>query len=243
LDDDAAKSAADADQGKPITTQLGGEMPIQFEIRYNDAVQTISGDPSSAGEMSVPTPQKGQTLSFALTNTSKAKIGVVVKVNGESTLGQETAEDAACWKWILEPGKQYGLKGFYSMTDNSVTLFKVLDDDESAARMAEWSGGRPRAGYIDLQVFQESDVSDEALKVGRTLRGMSRAVEKKKHPATAAAARKLVQSLSNTAKARGLIVAGEQKENVKLEEDQLKNAQPSVHMHINYYKPAGSATP
>jgi hypothetical protein len=243
LDDDAAKSAADADGGNSITNQLGGEMPIKFEIRYNNTSQTISADSSSSGEYSVPTPNKGDTISFLLTNTSKAKIGVVVKINGESTIGQEMNEDPACLKWILEPGKQYGLKGFYSMTDNSVTLFKVLDDDESAARMAEWSSGRPRAGYIDVQVFQESDVSDESLKVGRTLRGMSRAVEKKKHPATAAAARKLVQSLSNTAKSRGLIVAGEQKENQKIEEDQLKNAQPSVHMHINYYKPAGSATP
>lgn len=243
LDDDAADSAASSSEGKSVTQQAGSEIPIKFEIRYNNNVQTISQDPGSLGEMKVDEPKAGDEVSFQITNTTSAKIGVVVKVNGESTLGQDTAEDAACQKWILEPNKPYALKGFYTYPENKVAKFKVLSDEDSAARMAEWAGSRPRAGYIDVTVFT-SGVASEDLTFGRTLRSLGPSHGKHPHPKTAAQARSLVdehtKSHSTKAKKRGLVVASDQKEDAHLTEDSLDNMTATFQLQINYYKPIAS---
>jgi hypothetical protein len=237
LDDEAAKSASDADKGKPINDQVSGEVPVKFEIFYDGKPQTLTPDTSSPGEFTVTTPQKGQTVTFQLTNTAKGKIGVVVKVNGESTINQEITDDSGCLKWILAPDGKYGLRGFYTMPDKTLAPFKVLDDEESKARMAEWAGSRPRAGSIDVTVFTENPDGPEEMSVGRTLRGLPPPKARTMHPKTAKDAHTLVRQISNTKRSRGLIVAGDQKENVNLQEDQLKNATQSYQMHINYYKP------
>ena len=143
-------TASAADKGKPIADQVGSEMPIS-----RDSLQRRGPDHQreldSAGEMSVPTPQKGQTVLFGLTNTSKEKIGVVVRINGESTLEQEVAEDAACLKWILCGRAERAPSRLYTQVDSNLTVFRVLDDQGSAARMAEWSGSRPRAASSMLR--------------------------------------------------------------------------------------------
>ena len=241
LDQEAADSASEADGGKSVNTQIGAEMPIKFEILYNNTPQTISQDATSAGEFSVPTPQKGQTVTFNLVNTTQEKIGVVVKVNGESTLGQDINEDAQCQKWILQPGKNYSLRGFYSQTDNTVTIFKVLDDEESAARLAEWNGSRPRAGFIDIAVFRENPDGPEMV-FGRNPNGALRGQPAGKSSRAVTAKDAVEQVKANLKQGdgktkRGLIVQGDQKENVKLQEDNMKNATQMFNMQINYYRP------
>src|SRR5205823_1090866 len=144
-----------AESGKSITQQAMGDAPIKFEVRYNNVPQTITQDPGLFGDLRIDPPNQGDEVTFYMTNMSPNKIGAVVKVNGESTLSQETAEDAACQKWVLTPSKLYALRGFYVTGESKLTPFKVLSDDESAARMAEWSGSHARAGYIDVTVFTE----------------------------------------------------------------------------------------
>lgn len=242
LDQDAADSAASTTEGQTVTQQAGAEVPIKFEIRYNGTPQTISQDPGSLGEMRVNEPREGDVVTFMVTNTTQSKIGLVVKVNGESTLGQDMAEDAACQKWFLDPGKAYALKGFYTWPENKVTLFKVLSDEDSAARMAEWSGSHPRAGFFDVTVFTQgiADVaaSDE-MSFGRTLRGLSRSVGKDHHPKTAAQARSLVEAHTKSQRTkkttRGLVVAGDQQEDAHLKEDNLENTTATFQLQINYY--------
>jgi hypothetical protein len=248
LDEDACNSAAATTEGQTVTQQAGAEIPIKFEIRYNDAPQTITQDPGSLGEMRVDEPKAGDTVSFYVTNTTQATIGFVIKVNGESTLNQDTAEDSACQKWIVEAGKTVSLKGFYTAPDYKLTRFKVLSDEDSAARMAEWSGSRPRAGYIDVTVFTPgvADLAsaDAELSYGRTLRGLSRSLGKQHHPKTAAQARSLVdahvKSHGSKKKSRGLIVAGDSQEDTNLKEEHLDSTTATFQLQINYYKPAGS---
>lgn len=247
LDEDAADSAAASTEGQSVTQQAPGEVPIKFEIRYNGVAQTIGQDPGSLGELRVDEPKEGDVVTFVVTNVTQSKIGVVVKINGESTLGYETAEDAVCQKWALEPGKPYTLKGFYTYPENKVTMFKVLSDEDSAARMAEWSGSRPRAGYIDVTVFTAgvAEPSVDETSLTRSLRGHSRSLPgKSNHPHTADQARSLVDSHikhgAKKKKSRGLIAAGDQKVDVNLTEEHLETTTATFQLQINYYKPSGS---
>ena len=164
--------------------------------------------------MRVNPPKEGDVIQFVITNVTKSKIALVVKVNGENTLGQEMVEDAACQKWVLDAGKTYSLKGFYSYPENTVVPFKVLNDDDSVARLADWSGSRPRSGYIDVTVFAPNPVLSDELALGPTYRSLMRSQGKQQHPRTAAEARKQVAAMASKGdgkKKRGLIVGGEQR--------------------------------
>lgn len=241
LDQDAADSATLSSDGTSVTQQATDSVPIRFEIKYYGTVQAISADPGSFGEMRVDTPHQGDAVTFHVTNTTKDKIGLVLKVNGESTLGQDSGENSVCQKWILAPGQAYGLRGFYTYPENKLAVFKVLSDEDSAARMAEWSGSRPRAGYIDVTVFTPGPAESTDMTYGRTLRGLTRPGGKSSHPKSAAEARSLIHSQvgSHTTKkkSRGLVVAGDQKEDANLHEDQADNLLASFQLQINYYKP------
>ncbi len=242
LDNDAANSAAQADSGKPVNQQLSKDSesaPIKVEILYNGVSQNISADDASAGEMKLGTPAKGDTVAIQLTNTTSQKIGVVLKVNGISTLDNETGEDASNRKWVLEPGKPYQIQGFY--VADKVNIFQVLDDNESAARMADeaWAG-KARAGYIDVSVFSEGPAPNpdsDTMKVGRgiSLRNPTAKSRSLNHPATAAEAKKKAREL--TMKKRGLIDKGTNQQDSVLERDSLSNPTQIYQMHIGYYKP------
>jgi len=241
MNDAAAESAAAATDGKSISQQAAGEVPIKFEIRYNNQPQLIGQDPGSLGEMRVNPPKEGDKVQFVITNVTKSKIALVVKVNGENTLGQEMVEDAACQKWVLDAGKTYSLKGFYSYPENTVVPFKVLNDDDSVARLADWSGSRPRSGYIDVSVFAPNPVINDELALGPTYRSLTRSQGKQHHPKTAAEARKQVEAMASPGdgkKKRGLIVGGASGEAAHLVADTLDNTTCTFQLQINYYKPA-----
>jgi hypothetical protein len=241
MDSAAADSAAAATDGKPISQQAAGEIPIKFEIRYNSDTQVIGQDPGSLGEMRVNPPKEGDKVQFVVTNVTASKIAIVVKVNGESTLGQETVEDAACQKWILDPGKTYSLKGFYTYPENKVVPFKVLNDDDSVARLADWSGSRPRSGYIDVSVFVPNPAISDELAAGPSYRGLARTQGKAHHPKTMSEARKQIENMATQTagkKKRGLIVGETAGESAHLEGDHLDNTTCTFQLQINYYKPA-----
>lgn len=243
LDDDAANSAANADQGTSVNKQLandGDQAPIKFEILYNGSPQTITADSSSSGEYKIdPSPQVGQTVTFRMTNTTQEKIAVLVKVNGISTIEKEDGDDQGCMKWILEPGKVYQLRGFYK--DGKVDMFKVLSDDESAARVAD-EAFKGRGGWIDVTVFR-SGSEDETAKVGRSLRGLGKHSGKPKPRSLKEARARVDKRVKAVARSkgkhrRGLITEGGGTEDQTLEQEEFKNPTPSYNMHINYYTAA-----
>jgi hypothetical protein len=249
LDDDSADSASKADQGTSVDKQLSNDndsAPIKFDILFNGMAQQKTADSNSPGEFRIDqSPQAGTTVTFQMTNTTQDKIAVVVKVNGLNTIGKEDNEDQACTKWILEPGKLYGLRGYY--VDDKVYVFQVLSDDESAARVSD-EAFKGRGGWIDVTVFPQGSGRDDTAKISRSLRGLTKHGSKTK-PKNLAEARALVNKHIPTATAgrksysrRGLIVEGNAQDQ-KLETDDFQiSPTPSYHMQINYYSAPATGT-
>ena len=141
LDEAAADDASKRD-GTSANPLKDSDDPVQLEIFYDGAPVALEADTSSPGEVRVGThqkaadPKEGQKVKFVVTNKSSDTVGVVLAVNGKSTLFLEdltSKSPGECTKWILAPGEAYTIEGFYMSEDGKqVRAFKVLSDDESA---------------------------------------------------------------------------------------------------------------
>jgi hypothetical protein len=122
LDLAAAQSASDIngpDGGGGGTTKPNNNKPpyttfLDFKVFYNDMLQPI--EPSvNPSKWKMPTPgEAGQKVHFIVTNKSDKRIAVVILVNGINTLEDEQGRNIEQYsRWVLEPGKEYGIYGFY----------------------------------------------------------------------------------------------------------------------------------
>jgi hypothetical protein len=191
LNDDAANSAKDRDKDK--NSGLSNDY-VDFQIWYDDDQQQVSGDPSDGGELRINPPRPGQRVYFSYRNKTQDDIGLVVFVNGTSTLEkmQDTAEN--CRRWILPAdGKTYWIKGYVDADDN-LTPFKIVGagDDLVKNELAE------KLGQIEVFVFLKgTEPTNNEMLVSRNLnlRKRSAYYAKKigadKKPGSAAEARKL----------------------------------------------------
>jgi hypothetical protein len=139
----ALVKAPPAEDAKPAANPALDDCPVKWEIRYNDKVQAVSGG-------RVAEPDEGDKVSFVLHNTSKDEtFGVVLLVNGESTLYQEKQAVARCRKWILEPGVETVVSGFQTGPDKAAE-FKVVRPDDPDADGVRYS---ENLGLFRLVVF------------------------------------------------------------------------------------------
>lgn len=112
--------ALDAKKPQPFAPLVN--CPVRMTILYN-------GQPVSVNGNSVPEPGPKDKVAFHLKNTSdKGTFGVVLMVNGDSTLYQERLTPFACHKWILVPGAEVTIRGFQT-SQNKVAPFAVLPPD------------------------------------------------------------------------------------------------------------------
>jgi hypothetical protein len=126
-------------------------LPVRLEVLYDGKVVKIE---HRDGKAFVPGPREGQKVAFRLVrDSSKERYGVVLKVNGESTIGRQRLPDLHCRRWILGPGSKPITIWGYQMDDREAEEFKVISPAESKAR--EMSYGAD-VGTISLTVFRES---------------------------------------------------------------------------------------
>jgi hypothetical protein len=95
--------------------------PVALEIYYDGILITPRKD--SHGGLVIPEPKGHQRVHFVLRRKDAGPdtYGVVLKVNGESTLFREKGPDFGCLKWLLPPGAGVRtIKGFQVTDDNSV---------------------------------------------------------------------------------------------------------------------------
>lgn len=194
-DDAAAQNATQKDENKDPAdqqpTQGGGtapgqgsaDHPVILTILYDDQPASTEADPDSPGERrarlikrrgpvaapgSVAEPKEGQKVTLRLENKGPDQMAVVLKVNGLNTLFQETQDPLNCTKWVLEPGKTYDIRGFYTgETGENLLAFKVLSDEESRQK-AEEMKDNTSFGCVEIFVFRSGGGADpEELQISR----------------------------------------------------------------------------
>ena len=220
---------ASGSQGATSGTDAGGtastDNPVTLSILFDGQSQSTGPDPANPGSRSVrlthphrraagssPTaitsPNAGQAVELDIQNTSSSDtLGVVLKVNGQNTLFQETDDAANCHKWILEPGKKYSIRGYYTDdTGSNLVPFKVLSDNDSQQAAGEIKDN-DNLGLIEMHVFRAgaSDSMDVSRKV--SLRGLSpRELQKNRPRSVGEYQARLVKSTAIKPRGSGLTV-------------------------------------
>jgi hypothetical protein len=127
---------------------------VKLEVLVNGTAQAITKDSASPGEYRMDKLVEGQSVVFQLTNLTAEKIGVVIKVNGQSTINKEEAADEQCTRWMLEPSGKNLLRGFYldkTGGGTEVEVFRVLNDEESKSAWASFGDQAAAAHGTRLQ--------------------------------------------------------------------------------------------
>jgi hypothetical protein len=154
-----------AEEQKKLLTK---ESPVELEILYGKEVQLVHTDPGDSYRsnvlLRVDTPKKGQEVTFRLTNKKQEKVGVVLRINGRSTIFNEEQDAAACHKWILSPKGEKGCSvtvvGFQKQDMKTAEGFRVLSEEQSEPDALKY-GSNP--GTIDLIVFTGVEKPPEAV--------------------------------------------------------------------------------
>lgn len=81
---------------------------------------------------------------------AQPRLGVVVKLNGESTYLRERAADTLCTPWVFEPtSSAFSLRG-YQVNGQQLQKFKVLTSAASQSREIDYGAN---VGLITMQDF------------------------------------------------------------------------------------------
>jgi hypothetical protein len=126
------------------------EPPVGLEILYDDKPV---GFEFRNGRAFVPEPREKQKVAFRLPRDGgKDRYGVVLKVNGENTIGRERGPDLHCRRWILEPGSAPLPVRGYQIDGTTAEQFRVLSRAESEEQEINYGSD---VGTISLTVFRE----------------------------------------------------------------------------------------
>ncbi len=179
---------------------------MDLEIYYDDKKVNYGPDLQDPTKQSLPAPREGQRVMFVVKNKSEHKVGMVLRVNGISTIMKEEGREVRQYtRWVLLPGKTYKIRGFYN-ADGTVQVFKALSEEQS--QQIELN---PRArGLLELDVFCEGKEETEKKKKPITLR-TPEALVRDDPPATLGELKtRLRKALGeNVVQNKGLVVPGE----------------------------------
>ena len=210
LEEAAAADAANRDNISANPLQDGAD-PVKLQILYNDQPVALEADASSPGEVRVrrtraADPKEGQKVKFVISNASQDTVGVVLAVNGKSTLFQEDLVSkpvGECTKWILKPGESYTIEGFYMSEDGKeVHPFKVLSDEESAkVELAP-----DHRGVFSLFAFRAGS-APAGLNISSEGGNLARSVKGKAVPHTLTEAQANLRTATHTSVAKGRLLA------------------------------------
>ncbi len=217
--------------------------PITLKIYYDGVEQPLQPDPSSAVpdpmNFAIKDPGQGQHVTFGLRNNTSANVGLVLVVNDTNTLYGEKGQPEQMSPWILEPNKEYLVKGFHQRDNQSYTPIVGLSDAESMARFADL-GGEESAGIISVYIMttQKSApaISTSASSLSRSMRRPSPKFLPHGRPKTPGEAAKAIVQSGNARASRGLMAAdakGTGQEQLQTIEFQRGTVQK--HMVIKYW--------
>jgi hypothetical protein len=253
-DDDFTKAGEDAlKHKKKVNVEPGGFMwqsPVEIKIFYTDKedkkfehAEEQKVDIVDGVGARVKTPTEDQLVGFQLTNKSDTTVGVVLMVNGESTIYREQGDPDYMYKWILDKGKSCKIRGFQMPGDDTnAAPFTVLGDLESAKQAANY---KEFAGTFSIAVYQAQStdgsgsppVTDDTMKA--IARGALRGARLPK-PTTLQGLKTTLQKIeAEQHGSKGLIVPGPGSVDSKIQKVDFKpNLTSGIRGNIYYYTPS-----
>jgi hypothetical protein len=247
LDEDAAQDAADRD--KPANnTSSSDEKLLDYQICYDNVVQAVTADPTSPGELRLAEPTEGQVVTILFRSLAHERIGLVLMVNEKSTLYEQQGQPASCLAWVLEPGRQYMIKG-YQQDNQTFKPFRVLSAAESAA-----APYNENTGLIQFHLFRsgapggsmsitgkdatsKDDTTGQSMNI--SLRGLSRsALVNSGHTRSLAALQQAYGVHARSSRHnRGLIDVDPNLSQGAIQNDEVKNPVYIQSIVVRYFKP------
>jgi hypothetical protein len=233
---DAAVKVKKAEQTYPLADE---DAPIDFEIRYDDRKVNVQIE---NGEARVPEPQEGQKMKLILRRKGdgKERYGMVVKVNGQNTLGKQQMPDSECRIWVLDPGDGPTVLEGFQIDDKTAEGFRVLAPEESKTRAMDYGAD---VGTITVTVFREqknggrsrpvADQTPQEEDEAEDLGALTRGIMSPKAPANLSA---LLAQVRASAR-RGIVVEGEQTKSDVLRVQFTRDPVPLMSATIRYFKP------
>ena len=119
---------------------------LKFDVYYNEQLVQWTADNR------LPAPQPNDRIEFHVRATER--IGMILRVNGVNTADYDRTEKQIndYSMWVLDPNKDYTIRGFYPTSDK-VVLFNAMKRDD--VDMSEL-GNERRIGKIDLDILREA---------------------------------------------------------------------------------------
>jgi hypothetical protein len=229
----ALAAAVKAREGKAVRVEAA-DNPVNLKVYYDNKPVDID---YRDGQAFVPEPQEGQKVKFVLErDDSKERYGVVLKVNGESSIRKQTLPDLSCLKWVLDPGdKPFPVPG-YQMDDDSLVSFKAVSAERSRDEEVRYSAD---VGTITMTVFRDrkgeatdDDASEEAKK--------AKVLERAELPKAAENFEAMKSALMQKAKKKGLILDGDKSSSEIQRVSFTSDPIPVMCLTVVYYRAKGS---
>ncbi len=251
-DSNTNTNASTADSGSTGTTSANGsDKLLDFQVYYDGVAQPVTADSSNPGELQVQEPNPNQVVTIGVKSNSQDKLGLVLMVNGVSTLYEEPLQSDVTKNlaWVLEPGQQYSIQGF-QQDNNTRKPFRVLTDSETAA--ATYS---PNLGLIQFFLVRSGDAPDlknitsndnnggsgdqSGQSMNISLRGLThQSLARGGHTRSLADLKKEVRSkMGRTYKTRNPIGADPNVVDGAIRNDQIQNPVLLQSIVVRYYKP------
>ena len=262
LDEDAVRDANALNDGtKKISQEASsttaqptsgsspsGDALIAYEIRYDNRAQTVAPDPNSQGELQVAEPNENQAVSIYVKSLAQERLGLVLMVNGVSTLYEQKDEPSKCLAWVLAREKSM-IKG-YQVDNQTFKPFRVLSAADSEA-----VSYNENTGLVQFFLFHEGGsaaIADNDPGAGDnpsagqarsiSLRGMSRsALKKGGHTRSLADLQKAYGVHARSPRrTRGLIDPNSSAVDGAIQNDEVKNPVHVQTIVVRYRKASGS---
>jgi hypothetical protein len=205
---------------------------VKFDVYYNGQLVTWTADNR------LPAPQANDQIEFHVRSTER--IGMILRVNGVNTADYDRSEKDIndYTKWVLEPNKDFTIRGFYPSADKVVLFTAAARDEVDASEL----GNERRIGKIDLEIFREAPkaaaapknpIADPEISTRKMdLRGTETGTNSAE---VAGKLRKLASRKMSVTKGRTLIVGGD------VEQAEVKTTTfvgvHAIHMPITYFDP------
>lgn len=164
-------AAAEAVTVDPATPDEKPDSPVSLEAYYDGKLQAVTSGPD--GEPVVAEPPTGCKVEYRLIrrDTSSARFGVALRVNGISTIDATAVAPPQCRMWLLErPGDTVSVTGYLVQEGGKWKRYafeSVDEDDEKLAEVRESDD----LGLIDMTIFKANDAEvpgvSEATEIAR----------------------------------------------------------------------------